>query len=59
MAQEERIAKFEGLVEQMNERLNSIEGRLNRVESRLTQLLYAMISMWVPSFWPFSSSRNS
>ena len=54
MAQKERTARIEGIVEQMSERLNSIEGRLNHVESRmdhvesrLTQILYAMIGMWV------------
>jgi len=56
-----RIAKIKGFIEQMNERLNHIEDRLNHFESRLdhldsrldhlegrmTQLLYAMIAMWM------------
>lgn len=34
---EERIGRIEGVLEQMNERLGSIETRLGRVESRLDQ----------------------
>ena len=37
---EERMAKIEGIVEQMNE-------RLNHIESRLTWMLGIMITMWV------------
>jgi len=61
VGQEERIARIEGIIEQMNERLSSIENRLNHFESRLdhfgsrldhlegriSQLLYAMIAMWI------------
>ena len=35
---EERLARLEGMVEQMDKRLTSIESRLNHLESRLESL---------------------
>jgi hypothetical protein len=37
---EERVARIEGILGQMNERLNPLE-------SRFTQLFYAVITSWV------------
>jgi hypothetical protein len=37
---EERMAKIEGIIEQMN-------ARLNHIESRLTWMLGILITMWV------------
>ena len=48
---EERVARIEGILEQMSERLNHFESRFTqfeaRVESRLNQLFYAVITSWV------------
>jgi hypothetical protein len=37
---EERVARIEGILSQMNE-------RLNHLESRFTQFFYAVITSWV------------
>ena len=37
-ADSERLAKLEGLIEQIAQRLTSIENRLNNMESRLNNL---------------------
>ena len=38
MSIEERLARIEGIVEQMDKRLASVEGRLNHIETRLEEL---------------------
>ena len=38
MSVEERLARIEGIVEQMDKRLASVEGRLNHIETRLEEL---------------------
>ena len=40
---EERLAKLEGMVEQMDKRLASIENRLNHIETRLEALREEMV----------------
>lgn len=44
---EERVAKIEGILGQMNERLNHIEDRLKSLEDWIRWLLGIMITMWV------------
>jgi hypothetical protein len=48
---EERVARIEGILGQMNERLNPLESRFTqfeaRMESRFNQLFYAVITSWV------------
>ena len=68
MAQlEERAAKIEGTLSQMNERLNHlearfsqlegrIEARFNSLEARLNQLFYAVITSWVTIIAAVSAS---
>jgi len=46
-ALEERMAKVEGTLEQMSERLNHIEARLNLVEGKLSQIVWMIFGMWV------------
>ena len=55
---EERMAKIEGILEQVDKRIGSMENRLNRLEDRLNRLetrlqaqfrwmLGILITMWV------------
>jgi predicted nuclease with TOPRIM domain len=59
---EERVARIEGILSQMNERLNHLETEVSglraefnggldrfesRVEARFNQLFYAVITSWV------------
>ena len=39
---EERLAKVEGILEQVGERLNGVETRLNHLESEISQLRQEM-----------------
>ena len=39
---EQRLAKVEGILEQVGERLNGVETRLNHVESEISQLRQEM-----------------
>ncbi|MFQ6057432.1 MAG: hypothetical protein ACE5MB_00935 [Anaerolineae bacterium] len=43
----ERVAKVEGIIEQMNERLNHIETRLTWMLGVMITLWVTMITMWV------------
>jgi len=47
MPLEERMARVEGILEQMDKRLNHIENDLRDLRSRMWWLLGVQISMWV------------
>jgi CII-binding regulator of phage lambda lysogenization HflD len=48
---EERVAKIEGILEQMDRRLNHIESRVDHIESRVDSLfrwtMGTLITMWI------------
>jgi len=43
LGMEERLARLEGAVEQMDKRLASVEGRLNHIETKLEELREEMV----------------
>jgi archaellum component FlaC len=51
MSLEERVARLEGIMEQINVRLNHIEARLNHIENDLKSnfrwTIGIIITMWV------------
>ncbi len=48
---EERVAKIEGVLEQMDKRLGSIESRMNHLEARMDKnfgwTIGMLVTMWV------------
>ncbi|MFQ6003458.1 MAG: hypothetical protein ACE5KJ_06895 [Candidatus Zixiibacteriota bacterium] len=44
---EERVARIEGILEQMADRLNHMDERLNHVETEMTDLRKEMRWIWV------------
>ena len=43
----ERIARVEGIVEELRSRMNSIENRMNAVENRMNVQIGLTVAMWV------------
>ncbi|MFZ6016345.1 MAG: hypothetical protein ACOYU0_01775 [Nitrospirota bacterium] len=47
MALEERMAKVEGILEEVRTRLNHFESRFDQIDRRFNWLMGIMLTMWV------------
>jgi chromosome segregation ATPase len=48
---EERIAKVEGILEEVRARLNHVEDRLNIIETRLDNIMASKADKWEIRIW--------
>jgi tetrahydromethanopterin S-methyltransferase subunit B len=44
---DERVARLEGIIEEIRGRMNSIESRMNSIENRLNVQIQLTVAMWV------------